>query len=189
LDLSLKIIKEIQNNMASQTLQTIMVEAKSKFGVLDGTTNKWLNPKDAGMLKDFAVGHSYNVALEESTGKNGKAYLNIVSIVGDRGPSADVPAPEIVAPVFAKTPVAAPVAAKAPYKAPFKKAYGNSFKKNDAPATDWAAKDRSQLVGGLCHDAAALAAAVISTGTSIESALATYEQLLAGVIKLREGVK
>ncbi len=153
------------------TLQTINISAKSKFGVLDATTNKWFNPKEKDMLSEFNVGQSYNVELSESQGKDGKTYVNITKVVGARGPVADAP---VTVPVVVAKPA-------------FKKQWG--AKKADVPITDWAAKDRSQLVGGLCHDAAALAAAVISTGTTVEAALEKYKALLDGVLRLREGVK
>lgn len=118
------------------TLQTIMISAKSKFGVLDATTNKWLNPKDKELLNDFVVGHSYNVELSENE-KNGKVYVNISKIVGNRGPSADAP---IVAPVFNNTPVA-PVA-----KAPYKKAW---TPRAAGPARDFDAEARGKSLHGL----------------------------------------
>lgn len=83
----------------------IKIEAKSKFGVLDGLTNKWLNPKDKDLLKTFFVGSFYDVELEDTT-KNGKTYTNIVGIV----PVKTSPAPVAkVADVVVFPKLAAPV--------------------------------------------------------------------------------
>jgi hypothetical protein len=165
----------------NNTLQTINVSAKSKFGVLDGATNKWFNPKDKELLASFSVGHSYNVELGE-TKKDGKTYLNIVKVVGSRGPLADVPVAEVSA-------TAAPIA-KAPYKA-FDKPFNKFQKKTTSDTTmskdEWKAKDRSQLIGGLSHDAAALAVAQYTTkgGTILD----IYKEMLVGMLKIREEIK
>jgi hypothetical protein len=58
--------------------------------------------------------------------------------------------------------------------------------------TDWAAKDRSQLIGGLSHDAATLTAAFASMFSDVadtESALKLYQDFLVGMLKIRDQVK
>ncbi len=70
------------------------------------------------------------------------------------------------------------------------------FKKPKAQAdtsmtkSEWQAKDRSQLIGGLSHDAAAIAAAWVNVqGSSNEEALANYKFFLEGMLKIREELK
>ena len=65
-------------NTQLETL-TIVVEAKSPFGVLDKTSGKWYNPKSKTMLAQFEVGKTYEVGLEDNT-VNGKTYTNIVTV-------------------------------------------------------------------------------------------------------------
>lgn len=56
---------------------------------------------------------------------------------------------------------------------------------------DWSAKDRSQLIGGLSHDAAAIAAAIYPSQMlqTTQDALNVYKELLEGMLKIREEVK
>lgn len=55
---------------------------------------------------------------------------------------------------------------------------------------DWGAKDRSQLIGGLSHDAAALAAVMANVNSlDAKGALAVYRELLEGMLLIREQVK
>lgn len=55
--------------------------------------------------------------------------------------------------------------------------------------TDWAAKDRSQLVGGRSHDAAALVNASLVTGTPLADVVKLYREALELVLKMAEEVK
>lgn len=68
---------------------------------------------------------------------------------------------------------------------------GNELKQkvSGPQATNWAAKDRSQLVGGRSHDAAELAKVSIQTGTPMKQVLAAYAEALEGILKLAEEVK
>lgn len=56
---------------------------------------------------------------------------------------------------------------------------------------DWSAKDRSQLIGGLSHDAAAMAASILNVqpAENVADALKVYKELLEGMLKIREEVK
>lgn len=54
--------------------------------------------------------------------------------------------------------------------------------------SDWALKDRSQLIGGLSHDAAAITAALVAVDTNLVP-LDVYKELLEGMLKIRSGVK
>lgn len=55
--------------------------------------------------------------------------------------------------------------------------------------TDWATKDRSQLIGGLSHDAAELAAAAVAYNVPISSIVDQYRLALVALIKIRDEVK
>lgn len=56
---------------------------------------------------------------------------------------------------------------------------------------EWSAKDRSQLIGGLSHDAAALVASALAVGVDVdvEKVLSAYKSVLVGLIKIRDEVK
>lgn len=60
---------------------------------------------------------------------------------------------------------------------------------NKLVVTDWAAKDRSQLVGGRSHDAASLVDTALVTGTPLQQVLDMYKLALQGVLKMAEEVK
>lgn len=63
---------------------------------------------------------------------------------------------------------------------------------NSAKGTDWAAKDRSQLIGGLSHDAAELTVALVRVQGSLDNTqaiLAAYKEFLEGLIQIRNEVK
>jgi hypothetical protein len=107
---------------------------------------------------------------------SGKQYVN--QILKQLGSTVD---PLLVAPVFAKTPTVKPLAqplTKAPATETMSKA-------------EWSAKDRSQLIGGLSHDAATLAASIVpmSPYTTVEEVLAKYKFFLEGMLKIRDEVR
>lgn len=56
-------------------------------------------------------------------------------------------------------------------------------------ATDWAAKDRSQLVGGRSHDAAQLVQIALSSCTELSEVLRLYKEALQGILKIADEVK
>lgn len=161
----------------NKQLLHINVSAKSKFGILDKNTEKWFNPLKSEMLKEFEVGKAYSVELEDTTAANGKTYTNIVSITGRETPTA----------------VAAAGVTTAEVKTPYVKKDYSKFKPREVKATlskeEWAAKDRSQLVGGLSHDAATLVAAAVTSGVPVEQVIEKFKVVLAGLIKARDEVK
>ncbi len=74
-------------------------------------------------------------------------------------------------------------------QAVLKEAYGKSETMSKA---EWSAKDRSQLIGGLSHDAATLTAAlspVFGPDTAVPFVLNIYKQFLEGMLKIRDEVK
>ncbi len=93
----------------TNTVQKIQVEAKSAFGIKDSISGKWLNPeKGSDLLAKFMVGMTYDVEMKSNKGKDGKTYINIVSIAKQH---AIEPKAEAKAPVVASVPAPA---AKAP---------------------------------------------------------------------------
>ena len=152
----------------------IKIEAKSNFGVLAGGT--WFNPSDKKMLSIFEIGKTYDVEMVENTGKGGKVYKNIQTAKLVEGSAAPV--------AVLDRPAAAVVAVKKPY---FKKS--GFAPKSDAAPVDWAAKDRSQLVGGRSHDAVELVKASISGCKPMDEVLALYREALVGVLSIAEEVK
>ena len=150
----------------------IKIEAKSNFGVLAGGT--WFNPSDKKMLSIFEIGKTYDVEMVENEGKNGKVYKNIQTaklVEGSAAPVAVLDRP------------AAPPVKKPSYKK------SGFAPKSDAAPVDWAAKDRSQLVGGRSHDAVELVKASISGCKPMDEVLALYREALVGVLSIAEEVK
>lgn len=56
---------------------------------------------------------------------------------------------------------------------------------------EWSAKDRSQLIGGLSHDAATITATMLTLQVynNAEEVLNCYKQLLEGMLKIRNEIK
>lgn len=73
----------------------------------------------------------------------------------------------------------------------FSKKFTPSKAKEDTTMTkdEWKQKDRSQLLGGLSHDAAELAAVSINVGIPIKEVLEVYREALNGLIEIRNTVK
>ena len=104
-----------------------------------------------------------------TTGKGGK-YLNKADVLSETAPTT----PKAVkkAPSKSVEAVKTPKASEAMTKA------------------DWGAKDRSQLIGGLSHDAAALAAVMANVNSlDAKGSLVVYKELLEGMLLIREQVK
>lgn len=76
-------------------LMKIVVSAKSKYGVLDKTTERWFNPSDAKLLKEFIVDGEYDVEMEANKGKDGKTYTNIARIVARQETAKSKVAPSL----------------------------------------------------------------------------------------------
>lgn len=108
---------------------------------------------------------------------SGKEYLN-----------------KILASVPAAPPQQVVVQSPAPAVAIAPKEFKPKFQKKEEGASatmsksEWQAKDRSQLIGGLSHDAAAITAAIVAVDTTV-TPLAVYRSLLEGMLKIREEVK
>jgi len=56
-------------------------------------------------------------------------------------------------------------------------------------AVDWDAKDRSQLIGGLSHDAPELVKVIIETGKPLQEVLDIYHMVMDKLIEMRKDFK
>ncbi len=76
---------------------------------------------------------------------------------------------------------------------PDKKVFTPKFQKTESATmskSEWAAKDRSQLIGGLSHDAAAIVAALVhTTSMTAKEVLGVYKETLLGLLEIRDGLK
>lgn len=163
--------------MANTTLVHLKVKSLSKYGFFTAESTKGYNysPKLSEADKARIVpGFEFDGDVYVS--EKGAQYLN--KIVGE------------VKPVV--TDVTPPVDTKVAPK------FVPKFTKTEAPTNgmtkaEWQAKDRSQLIGGLSHDAATIAVAVLNLDGSNEpgtdSALRVYRTLLEGMLKIREELK
>lgn len=161
--------------MASTTIVKVKVQELTKYGFK--ANDKFVNYSK--QFKDQAMvvpGAAFEAEYYISDG--GKEYLNKIlsnSVVSSFAPAinsepkADTQRAKKFTPKFNK-----PVSAAS-----------DSEKMSKA---DWSAKDRSQLIGGLSHDAAAITAALVAC-TSVEDPLKLYKSLLEGMLKIREEVK
>lgn len=144
--------------------ETIKVKQLSKFGVQlqSGEYVNWHKEiKDAEKGK-VVPGGEYEVEMFRA--ESGKGYIQSIA------KSSDIST--IVAPVFNDTPVAKPLE-----------------KKSTEVKTDWAAKDRSQMIGGRSHDAAMLAAAAATANVGIEKILSDYKIALKAIVSMSEEIK
>jgi len=146
-------------------MEKIKVFQSGQWGVkVAENPDLWLNyAKGSGLNKDsFKPGAEYSVEIVE----NGK-YRNIKSVEG--------------------VTTVAPVASKPAFK--------KAFAKKEVSAStamtkeEWAAKDRSQMIGGLSHDAVQLVLAHVNSGKSVEELVSVYEEALTSIISLRDRVK
>jgi hypothetical protein len=153
----------------------VAVESLTKFGFkANGEFINWSKKFDEASKAQVIPGSKLSVQMYIAD--SGKQYVN--QILKQLGSTVD---PLLVAPVFAKTPTVKPLAqplTKAPATETMSKA-------------EWSAKDRSQLIGGLSHDAATLAASIVpmSPYTTVEEVLAKYKFFLEGMLKIRDEVR
>lgn len=147
-------------------MEKIKVLGVGQWGVkVQENPDLWFNyAKGSGVNKDmFKIGQEYTVEIV----KNGN-YSNIQSVEGVKAvPTAEAPKASFV-------------------KKPFFKKKDDSDKMTKE---DWAAKDRSQMVGGRSHDAVELVKAAVNSGKDIEEVLSLYREALTGLLKLADEVK
>lgn len=163
----------------SQTIkEQVTVEKLGPYGPKVGDVyygwSKNLKEKEKGTV---ISGGTYD--LEVFVADSGKKYIN--KVLGQLAGVTQLPV--LVAPVFTNTPVAKE--AKATHVA--KPSTSEAMTK-----AEWSAKDRSQLIGGLSHDAAAIVAAMVAVRSDLadnEKALAVYKDLLEGMLEIRDVLK
>lgn len=155
--------------------ETIKVKNLSKFGVQleSGEYVNWEKTIKDAEKGSVVPGGEYVVEMRRA--ESGKGYIVGVS-------AGVISAPKIVAPVFKDTPTIESVPSVAAMPMP-------KVKAQVEVKTDWAAKDRSQLIGGLSHDAAELAAAAVAYNVPVSSLINQYKLALEALIKIREDVK
>lgn len=153
--------------MEAQT-EMIKITGVSEYSVFAGQTRYGFNkPVNSTM---FQKGHTYSVAVV--TGSKGGKYISRIDsdlgVLETDANAGSVLNPELNKQTFNK------------------KSY---TPKSDMSKADWAAKDRSQLIGGRSHDAAQLVTAALLSGTPIETVVATYKSTLEQIVAMAEEVK
>lgn len=148
--------------MATTALETLNVKQLSKFG-FQLESGEYIGwSKNIPDTDKGKVVAGGEYQCEVYRADSGKGYVN--KVVSSSAPAVKKAAP-----------------------APAKAAASETMTK-----AEWSAKDRSQLIGGLSHDAATVVAALIavdSTLTDPENALNTYRTVLNGMLSIRDEVK
>ena len=144
---------------------TVMENVKGKYGpqIKDKAGKFYSFGKFYKGPTEFPLGSSFEADLFKS--EKGNSYINNVGKV-------TVPTePVVVAPKV---------------KPLFKAKADTSMTKEE-----WQAKDRSQLIGGLGHDAAELVAAlsVLSNLNTEEKLINAYKNVLLGILKVRDELR
>jgi hypothetical protein len=158
--------------MAETSVKTMEVKALTKYGFQNeaGEYVGWSKNLKESEKTPVIPGRVFS--FEIYTADSSKQYVNKVLKQMDTLKSGDTPkatvntvkvTPQVPKPVMNVTP----------------------------QVTDWAAKDRSQLIGGLSHDAATLTAAIVRDMPDLETdkVLELYHDFLAGMLKIRDKVK
>ncbi len=169
--------------MSSTVKERIKVDELSKFGFKVGA--EYVN-----FSKHLPEGDKTNVVpgaefeAELFVADSGKRYLNKI-IGGSTKPYSSLVSGAEQHPHVDEVKLAAEKA---------KKPFMPKFQKKEEVASDkmskseWQAKDRSQLIGGLSHDAAAITASLVAC-TAVDDPLKLYKSLLEGMLKIRDEVK
>jgi hypothetical protein len=164
--------------MATTQLETVKVTQLSKHGFFADKQGYYWSKQ---LKEDAKVGITPGVTvnMEIYTADSGAKYVNKVLNAVE---TADVPV--INRDKVSQREVTTKVSNK-PVKEETK--LDNTMSK-----AEWSAKDRSQLIGGLSHDAAQLTAAFAAMFPDIattEDALKLYKDFLVGMLKIRDEVK
>ncbi len=162
--------------MANTVTERITVAELSKFGFKVGQEYVNYSKKLTEAEKTRVVpGAEFDAEL--FVADSGKRYLN--KILSGMAASVSSAAPAVV-----------PDVERA-------KKFVPKFEKKETGASatmsksEWQAKDRSQLIGGLSHDAAAITAAFVTVSGEVkgEAILESYKFILQGMLKIRDEVK
>lgn len=150
--------------MATTTVQKLKVSKLTKFGFIAEGVEKgfYLSPKfDEAVKVQIVPG----VELEGAVfvADSGAQYLNNAKVLSSIIVKEDKPS----------------VKSKKDFKA---------NKDTSMTKDEWAAKDRSQLIGGLSHDAATLTAAILNVqpAENASDAVAVFKDILAQLLKVRD---
>lgn len=183
--------------MATTQMETVKVKALSKFGfqIESGeyiNFSKQLAETEKGKI---VPGGEYEVEMYRSDG--GKGYVNKVVKTNMAGSNNQVgtvkPLKQAGEAGITATPLVVPevVTFRTKVITPISTVLGKPLKTEIMSKAEWTAKDRSQLIGGLSHDAAAVVASMVQVASSMDvvEALIVYKQLLEGMLKIREGLK
>lgn len=154
--------------MATETLH---IKSLAKFSVVtdkDEYVNwhKDIKESDKGKVVPGGV---YECEVERK--ESGKGYIK--SVIDKNNNKVAV----IEVPVDTKVSLPLPPARKI------------DIKSETMTKADWGAKDRSQLIGGLSHDAATLAAASATANVPLEQLLSDYTKALGEILRVRDIVK
>ena len=154
--------------MSNTTVMKLKVKSLGKFGFFTEDSTRGYNySKNFSEADKAKVVPGVEFEGEVYTAESGAQYLNkIVNTV-----SLSVEQPKS--------------------KAVEKKETRPEAKSDTMTKAEWSAKDRSQLIGGLSHDAATLTAAAMSLQpyNNTEEVLKEYKLILEGLLKIREEVK
>lgn len=182
--------------MSQTTIVKCKVEELSKYGFK--ANGKYVNYSKQITEEDKAkVVPGAEFEAEYYVADSGKEYLNKVLSVKYTDGSMVSTRPLAIAPVVLRQEATAVGPAITVTKVDTERAKKFTPKFTKAAAVDntmskaeWSAKDRSQLIGGLSHDAAAITAAMIATSVMGQAeAVLAYKQILVQMLSIREEVK
>lgn len=169
--------------MANTQIVKVKVESLTQFGYK--ANGKFVNySKQLSETDKAVVVPGAEFEAEYYVADSGKEYLNKV-LKGIVTAPKTVKEPEV-------KPEAKPDVERARKFTPkFEKKESATMSKDE-----WKAKDRSQLIGGLSHDAASLAGVILNSTAVVaqdegvvEGALRIYKQVLEGMLRIRDEVK
>lgn len=80
--------------MSNVTMQRVVVEAKSRFGVLDKVTEKWVNTQDKKVLDSIILGKEYELELGKDS--KGRVVFTSAKLLSNNIPAEYKAQPKIV---------------------------------------------------------------------------------------------
>lgn len=162
--------------MSSVTMVEMVVEELSKFGFkANGRYVNYSKKFEEADKAKVVPGAAFDA--EVFVADSGKEYLNKIIKMLNTKTTVEVPVVVDTERAIRNTP---------------KEAFKPKYAKKDTPSAsmskeEWQAKDRSQLIGGLSHDAAAVVATL--GFTTVSDTLEAYKEALQGMLKIREELK
>jgi hypothetical protein len=144
--------------------EVVKIDRVGKFG--PSINGKWYGLKKPLQPTDFIAGQAYEIETEPWS-KNGKSGINIMKATpaSSAAPSVSVGTAKAV------------------------EAMVDQGAKKEDKTEYWAAKNDSQKLGGLFHDAAQITAAIVTAnGLSTDKALEEFKKVLSAVVEIREKI-